>query len=97
MAILEFEAISEMERWATEYADAKRYLIIVARRELIMKPTKSTKNLDTGYFVGSTLEKVQDIAKKFQEGGFFVLRIRNYVWDETKGPNGGGAPDKNSP
>lgn len=89
MAILEFDKIQELEKWVAEYVEPKRYMIIIARQELIMKPTKSTKNLDTGYFVGSTLEKVQDIAKKFQEAGFFVLEIKNYVWDETKGPNGG--------
>jgi 5-formaminoimidazole-4-carboxamide-1-beta-D-ribofuranosyl 5'-monophosphate synthetase len=91
MAILEFAETKEMEKWGAEYIDPKRYMVVTTvAREIIVKPTKSTKNLDTGYFVATSIEKVNEIAKKFQENGFFLLTLRNYVWDETKGPNGGG-------
>lgn len=90
MPIMEFDEIGELKKWIAEYPTVSRYAVITtAKRELIIRPTVSTKNLETGYFVAANIERIQEIVKDLQEQGYFVLKVRNYTWDEVKGPGGG--------
>ena len=90
MSRIVFDEVAVLLRWATDNCDAVKYqLYITSYSEVVLVPTRTSRNLRYGYidamFIG---KKVDEVAKQVQEviPGIKVYKVRKFDWDEDRSP-----------
>jgi len=85
---MEFSKEEELTKWRAKYAEPARYIVVATEnQEIILKPTKSTKTLDYGYFRSVTIDKLNDALAKLSEAGYDIVNARAYHWNSETGMN----------
>tara|TARA_Y100000310_G_scaffold338640_1_gene428846 strand:+ start:2178 stop:2453 length:276 start_codon:yes stop_codon:yes gene_type:complete len=71
-----------LEKWIERVGSPTHYEVTVtSKNEIILQPTKSTRNLNTGYLVEKSKDCAEAIAERFEESGYAVDRVKEYIWN----------------
>lgn len=81
MPVIEFDSVEQFKDLANNYQKDRFRLLLTDEGEAIMRPSVSTKSLETLYIIGLTREQQDELEKWW---GRSVFRIARFNWREDR-------------
>ena len=80
-----FEQFDKFSEWIAGEVKKEQYICYVTKyNEVILRPSKSTRSLDTGYAQLLTQGSVEKLVKQLIEKGVKIYGLGSIEWDTDK-------------